>query len=296
MLKGKIIKGIGGFYYVKAAGKIYECKARGNFKKNNTMLFAGDNVIISTSGATDNRIEDVEERKNYLRRPSVANIDLLFIVSSTVSPSINPYLIDKMTAIAEYKQIDSVIVFTKSDLADRYIEYVEIYKKAGFRTIVCNNLSGEGSDEVANLIESKTCVLAGNTGVGKSSLLNSICPEFNVETGDTSKKLGRGKHTTRQNCLYEFAGGYIVDTPGFSSLEDFETIYKEDLPYCFREFLPYIGTCQFATCSHTSEKGCSICDAVKRNEIPVSRHKSYVQMYNEVKDIEKWRQKKKSVQ
>lgn len=292
MLSGKIIKGIGGFYYVEAAGTVYECRARGNFRQQNTTPLAGDNVLISTFGEKDNRIEKIEPRKNFLLRPSVANVDLLFIVSSTVCPSVNPYLIDRMIATAEHKGIESVVVFTKTDLDNSYAEYREIYEKAGYQTIVCNNLTGEGAAEAAALISGKTCVLAGNTGVGKSSLLNAIDPALGVETGETSKKLGRGRHTTRQCSLFPLAGGYIVDTPGFSSFENGERIYKDELAACFREFRPLLGQCRFVSCAHVGEKGCAVCEAVKNGEISESRHKSYVEMYNEVKDIAEWERNK----
>ncbi|MCD7722573.1 MAG: ribosome small subunit-dependent GTPase A [Clostridiales bacterium] len=292
MLKGKIIKGIGGFYYVEAAGNIYECKARGNFRQQKTTPLAGDNVLFSTFGENNNRIEKIETRKNYLLRPSVANVDLMFIVSSTVCPSVNTYLIDRMIAIAEHKGIESVVVFTKADLDSSYAEYCEIYEKAGYKTIICDNTRGTGANEAAALIKGKTCVLAGNTGVGKSSLLNAIDPSVNAQTGQTSKKLGRGRHTTRQSSLFAVAGGYVADTPGFSSLENGEIIFKEDLPGCFREFRPLLGGCRFASCTHICEKGCAVCEAVKNGDISELRHKSYVQMYNEVKDTQQWKIKK----
>ncbi len=295
MIEGKIVKGIGGFYYVKAAGNIYECKARGNFRQKNTMLLVGDNVLISRFGNDDNRIEEVLERKNYLLHPAVANIDVLFIVSSTVCPSINSYLIDRMIAVAEKKEIESVVVFTKTDLSDSYKEYIPVYKKAGYKTVVCDNKKGTGAKEVAEVIKGKTCVLAGNTGVGKSALLNAIDPTCKAKTGETSKKLGRGRHTTRECSLFEIAGGYVADTPGFSSLESYETVSKEELPYCFREFEPYLGKCKFTSCTHVSEKGCAVCGAVEEGKISKMRHNNYVQMYNEVKDVEKWQEKKKDV-
>ncbi len=287
MLSGKIIKGIGGFYYVESNGNLYECRAKGSFKQKNISLLAGDNVKISGSNE-DYRIEEREPRKNFLKRPAVANIDLLIIVSSTVCPDLNPNLIDRMIAIAEYKKIKTIIAFTKIDLNKDYIPYYEMYNSIGYKTIACNNLDGTGAAEIESLIQNKTCVLAGNTGVGKSSLLNAINPVFNAAVGETSKKLGRGKHTPRENSLYKFSNGYIVDTPGFSSLENFETIYKEELPYCFREFTPYIENCKFKTCSHTKEDGCAVIKAVKDDKISESRYKSYIQMYNEVRDIKAW--------
>ena len=289
MVKGKIIKGIGGFYYVEAAEAVYECKVR-NFRRMNITPLVGDDVEISVNVNADNRIENILPRKNSLVRPPLANLDQLFIVSSTVEPSVNTLIIDKMIAIAEYKNIEPIIVFTKIDLDDSYLKYEEIYKASGFKTIVCCNEDGRGADEVRALLTGKISAFTGNTGVGKSSLLNKIDERLALKTGETSKSLGRGKHTTRHCELFKVNGGYVADTPGFSAIdfERVEVILKDELFDCFREFEPYFGQCKFSTCSHINEKGCAICDAVKNGEIQKSRHDSYVQMYNEVKDIKEW--------
>ncbi|MBR2278488.1 MAG: ribosome small subunit-dependent GTPase A [Eubacterium sp.] len=296
MAIGKIVKGIGGFYYVDADDVIYECKARGNFRKQKITPLIGDNVEISVNenDGAENRIEKIFERKNSLIRPPLANLDRLFIISSVVDPKINTLIIDKMVAIAEYKHIDPVIVLTKTDLDSDYQQFVDIYENAGFMVIVCDNISGKGADEVCSLLSGKISAFCGNTGVGKSTLLNRIFPELSLETGETSKKLGRGKHTTRHCELFKVDGGYIADTPGFSSLdiERYEKIYKDDLPYCFREFEPYIDGCKFNTnCSHINDKGCKVVDAVNNGEISKSRHESYVTMFNEVKDIKEWQKR-----
>lgn len=294
MIEGKIIKGIGGFYYVEAAGTLYECKARGNFRKMNISPLTGDNVLISVNENSENRIEEILERKNSLIRPPVANIDRLFIVSSLVDPIVNTYNIDKLIAIAEYKNIEPIIVFTKIDLESNFSNLCKIYINAGFKTIVCNNLNGDGAQEVKELLKGKTSAFTGNTGVGKSSLLNAIDKNLALQTGETSKKLGRGRHTTRHCELFKVNGGYVADTPGFSSIdfEKCETILKDELFDCFREFRTFFGLCKFSTCSHTNEKGCAICQAVKDGMISESRHNSYVQMYNEVKNIKEWEIKK----
>lgn len=294
MINGKLIKGIGGFYYVEAAGSIYECKAKGIFRKNNIIPLAGDNVIISINSNSENRIEEIEKRKNSLIRPPVANLDLLFIVSSIVEPEINTYNIDKLISIAEYKNIEPIIVFTKIDLSDNYRKYVEIYEKAGFIVVCCNNVSGEGADDIRRLLKGKVSAFTGNTGVGKSSLLNCIDSSLLLATNDISKKLGRGRHTTRHTELFKVNGGYVADTPGFSSIdfEKCERILKDDLFDCFREFEKYFGQCKFSTCSHINEKGCAVCSAVSEGVISESRHNSYVQMYNNVKDIKEWELKK----
>jgi ribosome biogenesis GTPase len=225
-----------------------------------------------------------------LVRPPLANIDQLFVVASIVDPAINTMVIDRIIAIAEFKKIEPIIVLTKIDLGD-YKKYYDIYTKAGFKVICCNNKTGEGSQEVKALLKDKISAFAGNTGVGKSSLLNSIDLSLDIETGETSKKLGRGKHTTRHCELFKVAGGYIADTPGFSSVdfERCETILKEDLPYCFREFEPYLNNCKFQTnCAHINDKGCAIIEAIKNGDISESRHQSYINLYNEVKDIKQW--------
>lgn len=275
---------------METADTVYECKARGNFRNKKITPLVGDNVEISVNENAENRIENIFERKNSLVRPPLANIDQLFIVSSIVDPFINTYNIDKMTALAEYKGIEPVIVLTKIDLSDDYKKYAEIYVKSGFTVITCNNLNGEGSEKVMPLLNGKTSAFSGNTGVGKSSLLNALNPQLAVKTGETSKKLGRGKHTTRHCELYKVGGGYVADTPGFSSLdfEKGETILKDELFDCFREFRPYFGMCKFTSCTHINEKGCAVCAAVEDGEISESRHNSYVKMYNDVKNIKEW--------
>lgn len=242
MIEGLIVKGIGGFYYVEAADGVYECKARGIFRKEKITPLVGDRVQISLNENAENTIDVIDKRKNFLVRPPLANIDRMFIVSSLVSPSVNTGVLDRMIALAEYKNIEPVIVFTKVDLYDNYSEYADIYAKAGFKVIVCDNTKGEGANEVRELISGKMCAFSGNTGVGKSSLLNAVDSRLGLTTGRTSKKLGRGKHTTRHCELFKINGGYVADTPGFSSLdiERCEKILKDDLPYCFREFRPYL--------------------------------------------------------
>lgn len=294
MVNGRLIKGIGGFYYVEAADAVYECKAKGIFRKNNITPLAGDDVVISINENSENRIEEIKERKNSLVRPPVANLDQLFIVSSVIEPDINAYNIDKLISIAEYKCIEPIIVFTKTDLSDKYAEYKSIYEKAGFKVICCNNITGSGANEVKELLDGKISAFTGNTGVGKSSLLNCIDKNLSLATSEISRKLGRGRHTTRHTELFKVNGGYIADTPGFSSIdfEKCETILKDDLFNCFREFEDYFGQCKFSTCAHINEKGCAICEAVAAGQIAESRHNSYIQLYNNVKDIKEWELKK----
>lgn len=291
MIEGRLIKGIGGFYYVEAADAIYECKARGVFRKQKITPLIGDMVSITVNENAENTIDEIKERKNSLVRPTLANIDQLFVVASIVDPAINTTVIDRIIAIAEYKRIEPIVVLTKIDLSNEYRKYYDIYTKAGFNVILCDNTSGSGSDAVKALLKNKVSAFTGNTGVGKSSLLNAIDSSLSIETGETSKKLGRGKHTTRHCELFKVAGGYIADTPGFSSVdfERCEKILKDDLPYCFREFEPYLDQCKFQTnCAHIHDKGCAVADAVKNGLISQERHQSYIDLYNEVKDIKEW--------
>ena len=291
MIKGKIIKGIGGFYYVDTGNDVYECKARGNFRNQKITPLVGDNVEISVNDNSENTIDTILQRKNELVRPPLANIDQLFIVASLVDPKINTTIIDNLIAIAEYKNINPVVIITKTDLQDNAELYQNIYEKAGYRVILCNNSENSPSyAEIHTMMAGKCSAFTGNTGVGKSTLLNRLFPKLNLKTGETSKKLGRGKHTTRHCELFKVDNGYIADTPGFSSLEfeRCERILKEDLPYCFKEFEKYLGCCKFSTCSHTNDKGCAIVEAVNNNEISKSRHESYISMYNEVKNIKEW--------
>lgn len=289
-IDGIIIKGIGGFYYVEAAdGIIYECKARGVFRKEKITPLAGDKVEISVDENNKNSIDKIYERRNMFKRPPIANVDKLVIVSSVCDPRPNLLIIDRLTAVAVYKNVEPIIVFTKNDLQSAD-EYIEIYKNAGFKTFAVSNETGEGIGEVKEVIENGVCVFTGNSGVGKSSLINRMYPDFALETGEISKKLGRGRHTTRHVELLKINNGYIADTPGFSSL-DFETndlIKKDELAFCFPDFSDYIDSCKFSTCAHVNDKGCRLIEAVNNGDVMRSRHESYVTMYNEVKDIKDW--------
>lgn len=290
---GKIVKGIGGFYYVESDNEIFECKARGSFRNQKLSPLVGDNVQISINENSENTIEKIYERKNSLVRPPLANIDRLFIVASLVDPRINTVIIDNLIAVAEYKDIEPIIIITKIDMDNSAQKYKEIYEKSGFRVLLCDNNNSSTAEQIKPLLFGKCSAFTGNTGVGKSTLLNNIFPYLSLKTGETSKKLGRGKHTTRHCELFKTQGGYIADTPGFSSLDFMkcDRILKEDLPFCFREFEPFLNSCKFTSCSHTTDKGCAVIEAVKNGIIDESRHKSYVEMYNEVKNIKEWETK-----
>ncbi len=292
-INGIILKGIGGFYYVEAADTLYECKARGVFRKNKVTPFVGDRVTVSLEKDGTGTIEEIFPRKNSLVRPPVANIDQLVIVVSICDPSPSTLVIDKIIAAAEDKGIEPVIVISKSDLKDcRWLS--DIYQTTGIPLLTISSATGGGVEEVEKLLKGKISAFTGNSGVGKSSLLNRIDSRFHLQTGEISRKLGRGRHTTRQVAFLKLGKNtYVADTPGFSSIsvERYDLVKKENLQYCFREFEPYLNQCKFVSCSHTCEKGCAVLKAVEEGMISKSRHESYVAMYNEVKDLKEWNMK-----
>ena len=293
-MKGLIVKAISGFYYVNADDVIYECKARGNFRNKGESPLVGDIVEIATEN-NKGIILNIFERKNSLIRPAVSNLDKLFIVSSYVTPSPNTLIIDRLIAICIFYSITPVVVFNKCDLGD-FTKYKSIYEKSGFKTLVVSAQTGEGIDELKKELQGCICAFTGNSGVGKSSLLNVIFPNLNLQTGEVSDKLGRGRHTTRHTELFshEF-NGYVADTPGFSSLDTqyFSIEFKERLIDCFPDFCDYICDCQYADCSKLSEKGCGVLKAVDEGKIESSRHNSYTAIYNELKDLKYWKLNKK---
>ena len=289
MAKGIIIKITGGFYYVEAADGVYECKARGIFRKRGTSPLVGDIVEITVPDDGYCSIDKIYERRNSLVRPALANIDNLMIVSSVKEPDVNLYLVDKMTAAAVNKNITPIVVFSKSDLAPAD-ELVEIYRKVNIPAYEFSSVDNRGLEEIKAQLKDKITAFCGNSGVGKSTLLNALFPELELQTGEISDKLGRGRHTTRTVELFKKHGGYIADTPGFSTvdIERFELIRKEELKFAFPEFDTHFGTCKFNSCNHLCEQGCKVIEAVQDGVIPTSRHESYLRMYNEVKDIKDW--------
>ncbi|WP_312641688.1 ribosome small subunit-dependent GTPase A [Hydrogenoanaerobacterium sp.] len=287
---GLIMKAMSGFYYVKCGDELIECRARGVFRKRGQEVFVGDTAKVEMTDGGKGYVVEIAPRKNVLVRPPLANIDQLVMVISTCEPVPNLLVIDRLIAIAERKSIDPLLVFTKKDRADSR-EIADIYRHAGFRVIEVSNTTGEGIDAVRAQLSGKISAFSGNSGVGKSSLLNRLDERLAIPTAEISQKLGRGRHTTRHVELFPLPeGGYVADTPGFSSLdlERCETILKEDLAECFREFADYSEKCKFTGCSHTKEKGCAVLAALERGEIEPTRHESYVSMWNDVKDLKEW--------
>lgn len=290
---GIILKGIGGFYYVDTAAGLVECKARGKFRIRGGKPVIGDRVTVQMQDDGTGYLMSMEPRHTQLLRPAVANIDQLLVVCSAAAPSTEPFLIDKITAIAANKNMDAVIVINKADL-DPGDRFYEIYTKAGFPVHRVSAVTGMGLDELREQLKGRISAFAGNSGVGKSSLVNALYPEFHAEVGAISQKIERGRHTTRHVELLPLPdGGYLADTPGFSAFytEKMDLVYKEELQYAFREFEPYLNQCQFTGCAHVKEKGCAIRAAVERGEIAPERHESYCKLYESVKDIKEWSRK-----
>ena len=275
------MKLLGGFYYVEEENSIYECRARGRFRYDNEKPLVGDRVEFTKTGAAGKGIIDkILPRINYFVRPAVANIDLLAIIATKAIPATDPYLIDRITAISAHNNCECAVIINKSDL-DSGDELFDTYSKTGIKTIRTSALTNEGVEELRELLNGTTCAFTGNSGVGKSSILNALSPELDLKTGEISRKLGRGRHTTRHVELIRAGGLLIADTPGFSSFdaESTEPIRKEDLQYNYLEFRPFIGNCRFRDCAHIKEPGCAVLEAVEKGIIPETRHSSYVRMY-----------------
>ena len=287
-----IIKGIGGFYYVQTEQGILECKAKGIFRKKKITPLAGDRVNLETENG-GNVIAEILPRKNFMIRPPIANLDVLFIVSSTTQPTPSTLIIDKMSAIAVDKGIQPILVITKADLGNA-AQLQEAYRQAGIPVICIDYESGQGIEEVRAQIKGHLCAFCGNSGVGKSTLLNAVVPGLAQQTSEISQKLGRGKHTTREVTIFEACGGLIADTPGFASLDTLKACYipPENLEFAFPEFKPYFGQCKFTGCSHRSETGCAVRAALEEGKLSPSRYQSYLTMYEEAQQVNEWEHRK----
>ena len=311
MIKGKITKGVGGLYSVRIATEdgisTVSCRARGVFRHQHIEPLAGDNVTLcfDAQANADSKdggayvIDAIDERKNSLIRPPMANLDYLFVTMAAASPAPILTTVDKLIAIAEHNGIEPVIVITKKELAPTYADELErIYSSCGFTVFSLSAVENTGIEPIDEFISSalvsKTAAFAGASGIGKSTLMNRLFPHLSLSTFEISKKIQRGRHTTRQVELFPLSDsescGYLADTPGFSMLdfERFDFFDKEDLPEAMREFVPYIGECRYTKCSHTKEEGCAILSAVKDGKIPRSRHESYLEIYETLKKKKKY--------
>jgi len=289
-IPGLILCSRGGFYQVRTAARDYQCRGRGRFRKDSTQLLVGDQVAIQPTGEDTGFITQLSPRRNFLIRPPVANITRLALVVSSTQPSPNLLVVDKLTAIAARRGIPVALVFTKSGLADT-ASLAELYRRSGYPAYQVDSLSGDGIPEVREAFTQGITAFCGNSGAGKSTLLNALYPQLELATGEISRKLGRGRHTTRHVELFPTGrGGYIADTPGFSAVEflQFERMTAAELAGCFPDFAPYAAGCRFTGCSHRVEKGCAVLAAVASGEIPQSRHQSYCAIYEELRGVREW--------
>ncbi len=292
MAQGVIMKALSGFYYVDLDGTTVTCRGRGRLRHEKVKPLVGDRVELTLAPDGTGTVDAVLPRRNQFSRPAVANVDQLVILGASVNPITDPYLIDRLAAMAEGKGCQVVICFNKCDL-DRSDALFRLYSAAGFPTLRLSAETGEGVEELKTLLAGRVSAFTGNSGVGKSSILNALEPRFALETGEVSDKLGRGRHTTRHVELFRVGGGLVADTPGFSALEGerLELPDREGLAAGFREFRPYLDDCRFVGCSHRKEAGCAVLAAVAAGRIAPSRHKSYCRLYDEAADVKPWEHK-----
>ena len=286
---GRILRSLSGFYDVQTDKGTVTCRGRGHLRKGQEIPLTGDMVEITVEQGKG-MVEKILPRKNRFIRPAVANIDALVVFASNVNPVTEPFLIDRVAAIAGEQEVPVCICVNKCDL-DPAADLVKIYRHAGFPVISASAVTGEGVEELRNFIEGKLTAFTGNTGVGKSSMLNALYPKLTLATGEVSEKLGRGRHTTRHVELYRLGENtYVADTPGFSSFdtEQMDVILKENLQYAFPDFAPYLGQCQFHDCSHRAEPACAVRQAVETGEIEKTRYESYLRLYEKSSQIKLW--------
>ena len=294
MTDGVIVKALSGFYYVETEGKLLECKARGKFRLDGTSPLVGDRVSCSLDANGKGRIDHVEPRRNWFIRPAVANVDMLVFVAANTNPVTDPFLIDRVSVIAAEADCEFAICVNKTDI-DAGDELFDVFTAAGFPVIRTSAVTGEGMDELRGLLCGKISAFTGNSGVGKSSILNALIPGANIQTAEVSERLGRGKHTTRHVELYALGDDtFVADTPGFASFEVdmVDPISCENLQYTFREFRPYIGQCRFRDCAHLKEPGCAVLAAVAAGRIAPERHESYARLYALSAQVCDWEKKK----
>ncbi len=286
---GRILRSISGFYDVKTPAGMISCRARGILRKEGNSPLTGDLVEISVEKGKG-MVERILPRKNSFVRPAVANIDALVVFAANVNPVTEPFLIDRVAAIAGDQEVPVYLCVNKCDL-DPAMDLVRIYSRAGFRVFVTSAETGEGVEVLGEAIRGKLTAFTGNSGVGKSSVLNRLGPELALPTGEVSEKLGRGRHTTRHVELYRLGEDtYVADTPGFSSFDtdQMDVILKENLQYAFPDFGSYLGRCQFHDCSHRAEPGCAVTAALAAGEIEPTRYDSYLRLYEKASQIKQW--------
>ena len=286
---GRIVRSLSGFYDVQLPGGVVTCRARGILRKQGLSPLTGDLVEITVEQGKG-MVEAVLPRKNSFIRPAVANVDALLVFAAAVNPITEPFLIDRVCAIAGDQGVETLLCVNKTDL-DEAAELVRIYRHAGFPVIATSAHTGAGIDELRQRLQGKLTAFTGNSGVGKSSVLNCLCPELALPTGEVSEKLGRGRHTTRHVELYALdEETFVMDTPGFSSFDtdQMEVILKENLQYAFPDFAPYLGRCQFRDCSHRAEPDCAVRAARDRGEIEPTRYESYLRLYEKSAQIKQW--------
>ena len=289
---GRIVRSISGFYDVQTPEGLVTCRGRGSLRKQHESPLTGDMVEITVEGGKG-MVEKILPRRNRFIRPAVANVDALVVFAANVNPVTEPFLIDRVAAIAGDQEVAVYIVINKCDL-DPAVDLARIYQNAGFPVIVASAETGEGVEELRKLILGKLTAFTGNTGVGKSSMLNRLCPELNLATGEVSEKLGRGRHTTRHVELFTLGKDtYVADTPGFASFdtEQMDVILKDNLQYAFGDFAPYLGQCQFHDCSHRKEPGCAVRQAAEQGRIETTRYDSYLRLYEKSSQIKEWEMK-----
>lgn len=289
---GRILRSLSGFYDVQTPEALVTCRARGILRKEGNSPLTGDIVEITVEKGRG-MVERILPRQNWFVRPAVANVDALVIFAANANPITEPFLIDRVSAIAGDREVKVIICINKCDL-DPAVDLERIYRNAGFPVIMTSAETGEGIEELRSLIKGKLTAFTGNSGVGKSSILNRLCPELALPTGEVSEKLGRGRHTTRHVELYRLeADTYVADTPGFSSFDtdQMEVILKENLQYAFPDFGPYIGKCQFHDCSHRKEPGCAVTAALAAGDIEPTRYDSYLRLYEKSSQIKLWEMK-----
>ena len=286
---GRIIRSLSGFYDVQTPDGIITCRGRGVLRKKGDTPLTGDMVEITVEHGKG-MVERLLPRKNRFIRPAVANVDALVVFAANVNPVTEPFLIDRVAAIAGDQEVPVYICVNKCDL-DPAVDLVRIYQNAGFPVIRASAETGEGVDELGKLLQGKLTAFTGNTGVGKSSMLNALCPQLALATGEVSEKLGRGRHTTRHVQLYCLGEDtYVADTPGFSSFdtEQMDVLLKENLQYTFPDFGDFLGNCQFHDCSHRAEPGCCVRDAVDSGKIEKTRYDSYLRLYEKADQVKLW--------